>query len=343
LNRESPSARSQADVIRAIADMLGIKNSGPPGQIQEEVLKLAKRTGLEEHLGRMFGIDLAAPVEAQTQEKILAQCWPADTTSDIPETPAPPRPGLLTMSGQDDAALERDRVLEKFDRMYKRAVVQEEQLGDLKLYRVPELSSVASRQMKQVRLLDRGPVPVALLYVHYFEAWSEEELQGAARILRTRNDAAHHLGIPLPAGQLSLFTPEGDTSILLAQADLRDIAVGEGFEIDAGQAADVQARSVRERRLAPAAVALIPLLPGIDVRTAVFSQVFRIEVTNARSTAVTFEARITEDDGAELLRSTVTPFLRDGYRVMRVVVPARSMATLRYQTGRRVSRAVRHR
>jgi hypothetical protein len=250
---------------------------------------------------------------------------------------------MLTMDGQDEVAAERDRVLEKMNRMYKRAGVQEEQLGDLKLYRVPGLSSVASRQMKQVRLLDRGPVPVTLLYVDYFAAWSEEELKGAERVLRTRNDAAHHLGIPLPAGQISTFTQEGDTPILLSQADLRDMAVGENFEIDAGRAADVQVRSVRERRLPPAGVAQIPLLPGIDVRTAVFSQVFRIEVTNTRRTAVTFEARATEVDGFELLRSTVTPFLRNGYRVMRVEVPARSMVTLRYQTGRRVSRTVPHR
>jgi hypothetical protein len=71
--------------------------------------------------------------------------------------------------------------------------------------------------------------------------------------------------------------------------------------------------------------------------------VFRIEVTNARRTAVTFEARMTEGDDFELLRSAVNPFLRDGYRVLRVEVPARSMVTLRYQTGHRVSRTVPHR
>ncbi len=35
-------------------------------------------------------------------------------------------------------------------------LVQEEQLGDLKLYRVPDRTSVTSRQLKQVRLLDPG-------------------------------------------------------------------------------------------------------------------------------------------------------------------------------------------
>jgi hypothetical protein len=42
--------------------------------------------------------------------------------------------------------------------------VEQEQLGDLKLYRVPERTTVASRQSKQVRLLDRLGIPVTRVY-----------------------------------------------------------------------------------------------------------------------------------------------------------------------------------
>ncbi len=38
--------------------------------------------------------------------------------------------------------------------------VQQEQLGDLKLYRVPERTTLASRQSKQVRLMDQPGIPV---------------------------------------------------------------------------------------------------------------------------------------------------------------------------------------
>jgi len=41
--------------------------------------------------------------------------------------------------------------------------VEQEQLGDLKLYRIPEPTTIASLQVKQVRLLDRAAVPVATL------------------------------------------------------------------------------------------------------------------------------------------------------------------------------------
>jgi hypothetical protein len=277
----------------------------------------------------------------ETQEEILAQCWPVRATSDIPEVPPPPRPAMLTVQAQRLMAMPAPPPAA--DRMFKRAVVQEEQLGDLKLYRVPERSSVFSRQMKQVRLLDRGPVPVTLLYIAHLSAINEQEQEAATRVLRTRNDTAHHLGIALPAGRISTFTQDGETPLLLAEADQRDIAVGEDFEIDAGEAADVQVRSVRERTLAPAAVAQIPLLPGIDVRTAYLKEEFRIEITNARRTAVSFEARLSLPYGTQLLRASVPPFLRDGWQVMRVQVPAGVTVTVRYQTGHRVSRAVRPR
>jgi len=42
--------------------------------------------------------------------------------------------------------------------------VQQEQLGDLKLYRIPDRTTVAARQSKQVRLMDRERIPVSTVY-----------------------------------------------------------------------------------------------------------------------------------------------------------------------------------
>src|ERR1700733_287041 len=95
---------------------------------------------------------------------IMAQCWPRGSTSD--------QPMLLFRA-------------ETGDRMFKKSVnapvpaamsamrdmvavtaqkVQQEQLGDLKLYRVPERTTLASRQSKQVRLMDQLAIPVTTLY-----------------------------------------------------------------------------------------------------------------------------------------------------------------------------------
>ncbi len=97
---------------------------------------------------------------------IYASCWPQGTTSD---QPAP-------------AVYE----LYREERMFKKSVaalpvaapapmamrevalsagyVQQEQLGDLKLYRVPERTTLASRQAKQVRLMDRSAIPINTIY-----------------------------------------------------------------------------------------------------------------------------------------------------------------------------------
>src|SRR5262249_13930146 len=89
-------------------------------------------------------------------EPILARCWPQGSTSDIPEfqiergvvpgsflgPPAPVAVATAQMAERDVVVLTANKV-------------SEEQLGDLKLYRVPDRTTVASRQSKQVRLLDK--------------------------------------------------------------------------------------------------------------------------------------------------------------------------------------------
>jgi hypothetical protein len=221
--------------------------------------------------------------------------------------------------------------------------VEEEQLGDLKLYRVPEPTSVNARQMKQVRLLDREAVPVKLLYIVELSAGEESQL-AASRVLRTKNDREHHLGLPLPSGRVAASTPEGGAPLLLAEAPLRDIAVGEDFELHAGEAPDVQVVAIPLRNSGPTDVEQIPLIPGVlAIRSGVEAQLGRIRITNARRTEVTFEARLYVPPGTELVRSTVNPVLRDGRQVMRIKIRAGGEATIRYVTRTRVYRPVRPR
>jgi hypothetical protein len=298
--------------------------------------------------------DSGAVEPLSTSESILARCWPAGSTSDIPDE---------TLDGESDedhderamklAAIEiiemkltghRSERLERLDAITTiERHVEEEPLGDLKLYRVPEATSVNAMQIKQIRLLDREAVAVQQLYVGKLTAGREDQL-AATRVLRTRNDLKHHLGLPLPSGAVSTFTRERETPLLLAEGPLRDIAVNEDFEIRAGEAPDVQVRAINERTVAPGDVEQIPLLPGVlAIQTGTLTRVSRIEITNARRTELTFEARLYVPTGTQLTRATVTPVLRDGRQVMRLKIPARGQATIRYQTARRVSRPVRPR
>ena len=74
--------------------------------------------------------------------------------------------------------------------------VQQEQLGDLKLYRVPERTTLASRQSKQVRLMDQLGIPVNSIYGADFatENPGSESTGPAHRLLRTKNTRRKSLG-----------------------------------------------------------------------------------------------------------------------------------------------------
>ena len=209
--------------------------------------------------GEVEPIDVGGP--------IVAQCWPRGSTSD--------QPMIL-----------RETSLESMDRMFKRSVaaaapapmsleevvvtgnknVQQEQLGDLKLYRVPERTTLASRQSKQVRLMDQLGVPVATIYgIDLGE--DADSLGPAHRLLRTKNTLANHLGLPLPSGSVAVFGPHRGERLLEHESGLRDTAVDEEVEIDMGESAEVQVSATREKTSVDSSTAkLLPLVPGVALR-----------------------------------------------------------------------------
>jgi len=109
------------------------------------------------------------------------------------------------------------------------AKVQQEQLGDLKLYRVPERTTVASRQSKQVRLMDRDHIPVTTMYGFDVSADDDEEdSRPAHRLLRTQNTLANQLGLPLPSGSVAVYGQRDGGTLLQHESKLKDLAATGG-------------------------------------------------------------------------------------------------------------------
>ncbi len=264
---------------------------------------------------------------------ILAQCWPRGSTSDQP-------PAYLQL-GASTRAL-------GMDRMYKMAVaapaaleeavvarrVQQEQLGDLKLYRVPDRTTVASRQSKQVRLMDRSGIPVSFVYGLDMAPGDEDAKEPARRLLRTRNDAASHLGLPLPSGRIAFFATRQGTRLLQHESDIRDLAVDEEVEVDLGESPDVQVAVLTEKvGIDPKRVRTLPLVPGVSVlRSATLDETARVEVSNARAAAIQFELRLRLPAGGRVVRADHPPGTRNGRPIFRLTVPANGSATVRFQT-----------
>jgi hypothetical protein len=246
-------------------------------------------------------------------------CWPQDTTSDIPleeyERMEPPEP-------TEDMELRGMTVGQRMPIMADSSpmaapppVIQavQEELGDLKLYRIPEPVTVAARSQKQVALLQRSGVAVRTLYRTRFYGNAHPYVGPAQRLLVTRNRTAEGLGLPLPAGRLMLFDSRAGTPFLVGEAVIRDHAVGEDVEIALGTAPGVR-------------FAQTPL-----ARTAAAAD-YEILVTNDGPAPIAFEAEIAPQD---LRFSAQVPLgTRNGMALWQVTVPANGRATLRYRLSR---------
>ena len=272
---------------------------------------------------------------------IVATCWPRGSTSDTPDVPhivraSPITDGLgVVVVSARKAAPEFDSSSASFEEVAVTGnLVRQEQLGDLKLYRVPERTSVASRQIKQVRLLDRKDIPVELFYRADLEANEGVDSHPLSKVLRTRNDKAHHLDLPLPSGQIATFYEREGVPLLVHEAALRDITLDEEVEIDAGEAPDLQLTSTVEQGAAElAAVKKLPFIPGaFHLRALPIATTNLVQISNARNQPAVVELRLTLEEGTQLVRADQTPFMHNGHQTFRLTVPAEGNATVLYQT-----------
>lgn len=270
---------------------------------------------------------------------ILAQCWPRGSTSDRPMVLRRAEPGEQAFFKRSALAAEAPAAATVVVTAQK---VQQEQLGDLKLYRVPERTTLASRQSKQVRLMDRLNVPVRTLYGADLAPADQDSSSPAHRLLRTRNNAANHLGLALPSGKVGVFSAYDGSDMLQRESNLRDTAVDEEVEIDLGWSADVQVSVSREKTSIDSAHAvLLPRVPGTVLRSVKIEDTQRVDISNAGPKQIDFELRLRLPDGAEVVGASQPPGAKNGRPVFLIQVPANQTVTLRYQWQRSFERILR--
>jgi hypothetical protein len=261
---------------------------------------------------------------------ILAQCWPRGSTSDQPmilREEYRSRMFMKSVAAPAPAAMDLQEVV-----LTGAKKVQQEQLGDLKLYRVPERTTLASRQSKQVRLMDQSGIPVTTIYG--LDLDDDADSTGPAhRRLRTKNTVANHLGLPLPSGSVAVFGSYNGEQLLEHESELRDIAVDEEVEIDLGESPDVQVSGeVEETHIDSAHAKMLPLVPGVSLRSVKVDNVQRVEVSNARTAGIDFELRLRIPEGARVVRADHPLGTKNGRPIFRFKVPANQSVTVRFQT-----------
>jgi len=122
------------------------------------------------------------------------------------------------------------------------AFAKQSDLGDYKLYTLPEPTQVAAHQTKQVAFLGLRAVPFERIYVSRFEAYDtrgDEDPVPAEVVLRLKNRTDSGLGKPLPAGTVSVMETAAGAPALAGEQKINDVAVGLPLELHLGRAMDV--------------------------------------------------------------------------------------------------------
>ncbi|HEY6917013.1 MAG TPA: hypothetical protein VI381_05165 [Allosphingosinicella sp.] len=247
---------------------------------------------------------------------LTLQCWPSGTTSDIddhmppppPPPPAPPPPPVAAAPMEMVVSAARAPVAMQ---------AQQEELGDLKLYRIPEPVTVAAQSQKQVALLDKPGIPVRRVYKQIVYAQMPEQALPIQAVLVTRNKKEDGLGVPLPAGKVRFFAESDGRPMLAGQGSLADKAVGEDIEIELDDS--------------PTGVRMIALhVPGTDPRY----DDYELTVTNDGKWGVSYEAVLVPGD-LQIIPVSTRLSRKGGEQVWAVNVPGNGSAKFRYRVKRR--------
>ncbi|MEO0673913.1 MAG: hypothetical protein AAFY32_02765, partial [Pseudomonadota bacterium] len=127
-----------------------------------------------------------------------------------------------------------------------------EDLGDYKLFRTPEPTTVAAYQTKQVAFLDKDKIGIERFHVFDFDL--DNLTDTYERAARTQpaylrydidNSATGDLAQPLPAGIVRVFVPgEDGQSLFLGEDTVRDLAVDLPVEITIAQSPSVSGQTI---------------------------------------------------------------------------------------------------
>jgi hypothetical protein len=258
--------------------------------------------------GRVNAEDDQEAREQPKGEELRLRCWPAGTThgggrmfeGGLAPPPPPPPPMMAmavpvtTVSGQD--------IVVTGTRIPTR-----EDIGDFKLYSLPERVTIAAKSQKQVALLAQPGVGVELLY--RARVWRDDAHEPQL-VLRMMNKTEWGLGLPLPAGTFALFDRYRGRPVLIGEGMTPDRAVGEKAEVELGPASNVKVKAESEDKSRD--------------RSAV-----TLTVTNDEPRPILFEAKITAG-GTQIGDFSSKIYGEGSDRIWRVDVPANSSRSLTY-------------
>ena len=306
------------DMRLRLVSWLTILNDNGQSFPEAELLTVAGRLSVTS--------DYEELAEAPTARPLRLTCYPLGSTaagSPVIDQiayrvmPAPPPAPMMAraMAVSEEALQDAEIVVTG-----SKVIAGEEDLGDLKLYRMPVPVDVAAQSLKQVAFLDQPDVTGRMLYTaNCAPGDTQDEAVGAGRLFVTVNDEQHGLGAALPTGSIAFFEPSSFGNLLVGEEVLRDYATGQDVEIALGQSAQVFVRCEA-----------LGEWSGDEIRKSWRSM--RTTLTNANPHAVTMRIYLGLPAywDAKGLRTRV----KDGQRIAEVTVPANDTRVVEWQVRR---------
>lgn len=253
---------------------LTLANGGDQSFLDAQTVAIAGQPNREETVNSVDAV--GGPLKLQ--------CWPAGRSHQVPfnrgyipvpPPPPPPAPGAPMLESITVTGSRIRRADAESASPVLAIQVEQEDLGDLKLYRVPEPVTVSANGLKQVALLVK---PEAKFEWFYRARFGNEELDDAMTLtLRSENTEKNGLGLPLPKGQMEIFETGDNRSLWIGQANVSDRAIGEKLRIEVASASDVRIKTTK--------LVLSKRADGQRVR-------WRITLSNARANPVRAEVEI---------------------------------------------------
>ena len=269
--------------------------------------------------GRLNTTGEDTPVHAQALA-LATECWPTDidwaTRRHLNEAfralnlamPAPPPPA--PMAGTVDTVV-----------VTGERKAEQRQLGDYKLYQLPEPTDMPAHETKQVLFLDQHDVPFERLYRYRVSNESRSGANPATLVLRLDNKAEAGLGKPLPAGDVAVTEPgPGGAPIFIGQQAVRDTPVGLPVEIENGLVFSVQVNQTLADEKKTGS--------GNDSRE---QRTLDFEIVNNRPEEITFELWQDLSDGQVKILSESQPHVEDrGAAIWRIALKPGERVPVRF-------------
>jgi hypothetical protein len=193
-----------------------------------------------------------------------------------------------------------------------------ERLGDFYLYPLPERTTIANAQTKQVSFLNVAGTPARRAY-EYNNAWmgSTSEPQSANSVIRFSSSREQGLGDALPAGTVRVYQHDArGNPQFVGESAIGHTPMGSQIGLTTGQAFDVRVQPVVERRE--------------RLSSSRWQTVMRYTLTNASPVPVTVDLRQSGLWGDTRIVSESLPGERSSADdvVWHVAIPANGEATV---------------